>query len=124
MLTPYLVSLNDHDAATPPLFVPPLTAPAAVPAAVARLERAPRQRALGQQWRQRRRRRIAREARRQRVGDRLHREVTAGFAFGCRCCLTAARLTLLCGGVSVLLPAFFLARRAVAAGTAGRVRAA
>lgn len=80
VLTPHLRALDEHDAAAPPLLVPPLAAPAAVPAPVERLERAPRQRALGQQRRRRRVRRVPLEARRQRVRARLRRKVAAGLA--------------------------------------------
>lgn len=79
MLAPHLVALDDHHAAAPPLLVPPLAAPAAVPAPVQRLERTPWQRALGQQRRQRRRGGVALEARRHGVRDRLPGQVAAGF---------------------------------------------
>lgn len=79
MFTPHLRPLNDHDAAAPPLLVPAFAAPAAVPAAVERLKRAPRQRTLGQQRRRRRVQGVL-EAGRQRVRAGLRREVAAGLA--------------------------------------------
>lgn len=105
MLAPDLSPLDDHDAAAPPLLVPPLAAPAAVPAPVAHLERAPGQGALGQQRARRRVRGVPLEARRQGVRDGLAREVPARPALGRR----AAPLLLVLG--RVLLPVVLLRRR-------------
>lgn len=78
MFTPHLRTLDDHDAAAPPLLVPALAAPAAVPAAVQSLKGAPRERALGQQRRRRRIGWVALETGRQRVRAGLRGEVAAG----------------------------------------------
>lgn len=72
MLTAHLIPLNNHHTATPPRLIPPLATPATIPAPIQRLERAPRQRALGQQGRQRGGGRVAFERGRHRVRDRLH----------------------------------------------------
>lgn len=103
MLAPDLVPFDNHDTAAPALLVPPLPAPAAVPAAVAQLERAPRQRAL---WQQRARRgggRAPLEAGRQRVGDGLAGEVAARAALGGRRVAPAAAVSAATVGFSVVV---------------------
>ncbi|KUI61897.1 hypothetical protein VP1G_11350 [Cytospora mali] len=82
MLAPYLVPLDDHDTAAPSLLVPPLSAPAAVPAPVALLERTSREGALGQQRARRGSRRVPLETWWEWIRDGLAREVAAWPAFG------------------------------------------
>lgn len=98
MLAADLIALDNHDTAAAALLVPALAAPAAVPAAIERLERTARlQRTL---WQQRRRRQLARvavEAGRQRVGDGLRGEVAAGLAIG-RCCCWGGWSSVVLGG--------------------------